>query len=353
MWNAKEIVERYYKWDRVRRISIEITSQCNLRCIHCYHPDHKIQYLDKQHIVDIVKQFKKLGLSYVTLTGGEPLMHPDLFEIIRELKRLNVFIDIYTNGVLINTEIIEFLKQYDIVNVQVSVYSTDEKTYDIITSSTNNFSKHMNGLHLLAASGVPVMASIIMMKQNFEERNQIRQMCEEYGFNIQFGFRIIPDRNNVRRVDCEMDNYQKAELVTEINKLNEKALSGQEKVKIITNKNDILNSSPCNAGRSLYNITSTGDVTPCTGFYKVIGNIYKSSVDEIVKSGEAQKIRSVIRKNVEKCCECENIIYCSYCPGYIYSEHGENLNFDESLLCHETKIVVEQQNSPVENIKNI
>ena len=350
MLNAKEIVQRYYKWNHVRRITIEITSQCNLRCIHCYHPDHKIQYLDKQNIVEVVKQFKELGLSYVTLTGGEPLMHPDLFEIIRELKRLNVFIDIYTNGTLINAEIIEFLKQYDIVNLQVSVYSTNEKTYNAITGSTNNFSKHLNGLKLLSASGIPVMASIIMMKQNFEERILIRQMCEEYGFNIQYGFRIIPDRNNVRRVDCEMDNYQKAQLVTEINELNEKAIPDHKKEKIIVEKNDILNSAPCNAGRSLYNITSIGDVTPCTGFYKIIGNIFESSVNEIIKSVEAQKIRSAIRKNVEKCCNCENIIYCSYCPGYIYSEHGESLIFDESLLCQETKIVVEQQNNPVENI---
>ncbi|MFZ6017315.1 MAG: radical SAM protein [Nitrospirota bacterium] len=113
----------------------EVTSACNLRCIHCHvssgesHPDELTTQEGFQLLSEItsIKEFRML-----VLTGGEPLVHNDIFELINYGKKLGLRFVIATNGTLINEEIVLRLKENGVVGVAISLDSSIPQVHNSI-----------------------------------------------------------------------------------------------------------------------------------------------------------------------------------------------------------------------------
>jgi MoaA/NifB/PqqE/SkfB family radical SAM enzyme len=111
-----------------------LTEGCNLCCSHCYlnpkheDKDHKYNYLDLDLFKDIIKQAKPLGLKSVKLTGGEPLMHPKIKEILEVVKQEDLRLVVETNGVLCTEEIAELISKCKNPFASVSLDGSDAET---------------------------------------------------------------------------------------------------------------------------------------------------------------------------------------------------------------------------------
>ncbi len=109
---------RTFQFDYVRSLHWSITGKCNLRCKHCYMsaPVQKYKDLSVDEIDELIKQMVDAEIHHVSLTGGEPLIRKDFWQIIEKLQSANIHISqIFTNGLLVTDE---FLKKAKKQNLQ-------------------------------------------------------------------------------------------------------------------------------------------------------------------------------------------------------------------------------------------
>lgn len=314
------------------RLTIELTAKCNFNCIHCYHAEHNISNeLTLEEILNVVSQFKRLGLFHVTLTGGEPFLRNDFEKIIEELSKMHLKIDVYTNASLITEKNVKILKKPCIQGVQVSIYGNSEKVYNTITGTTQNFFAYKKALELLSSNNIATTASIMLMKANYHEMADMQSLCQKHGFDIQYGLRLLNDRNNISKNCFEISNIEKLNVIRSTIEKSGDTLTDS----CYDRKQEFI----CTAGTKGYNLTSTGEITPCTGYYRPLGNIRKMSVYEIINSSEALDVKNTRISDIRKCRECNNLNFCTICPGIFYSENNTVKDFEYSSLCDETQIV--------------
>ena len=103
----------------LRQLYFYLTEGCNLKCRHCWispkyqAPDKPASGLDVELFRDIIKQAKPLGLDGVKFTGGEPLMHPAIFELLDVVRTEELRLIVETNGVLCTPGLtLLFLQEY-------------------------------------------------------------------------------------------------------------------------------------------------------------------------------------------------------------------------------------------------
>ena len=115
---------------------IDILRGCNVQCKACYNSTNKIHLKSFEEIKKdfyLIRQFRPI--SAVGLIGGEPLLHPQLFEIIKFLKEKKVSIEIFTNGLLITKELCKKLKKSGVDLIFLHI-DKGQKRADLIDSNS-------------------------------------------------------------------------------------------------------------------------------------------------------------------------------------------------------------------------
>ena len=111
---------------------IDITNRCNLSCLHCVndsgecYPDE----LTTDEIFSLIDTLSRMGVHIMTFSGGEPLMHPDFFEIVKYARKAPMTVHVFTNGTLITEDITKTLKKAGVSRFYVSVDSITEHIHD-------------------------------------------------------------------------------------------------------------------------------------------------------------------------------------------------------------------------------
>jgi MoaA/NifB/PqqE/SkfB family radical SAM enzyme len=122
----------------LREIYFYLTGDCNLRCRHCWIQPHYLladkssSYLDKALFAEILAQAKPLGLNGVKLTGGEPLFHPQITDLIDIVKKQGLRLVMETNGTLCSGKIAEKIASVRNAFVSVSIDAADPEIHEWI-----------------------------------------------------------------------------------------------------------------------------------------------------------------------------------------------------------------------------
>jgi len=146
-----------------------LTEGCNLACRHCWIAP-KFQTEDRSYPVlpvdlfkSIVEQGKPLGLSGVKLTGGEPLMHPQISDILEYVKSEDINLTLETNGVLCTSEIAQRIAECNNPFVSVSLDGADAETHEWVRGVPGCFEASLEGVRHLVKQGIK--PQIIMSMQ--------------------------------------------------------------------------------------------------------------------------------------------------------------------------------------------
>lgn len=170
-------------------VSWQVDAECNLRCKHCFFEGDDSFYNKKQDISteqalkltdELAKDFSIVNL---TITGGEPLLRQDIFEIISALKRNNVVLGVQTNGTLVDDKIAKKLSSIlntDLDCVQVSLDGASEGYHNRIRGN-GVFKKTINGIKNLVAEGIPVVVNCTALSTNINEIPELYKLCAELG----------------------------------------------------------------------------------------------------------------------------------------------------------------------------
>ncbi len=168
----------------LRTIYFYLTEGCNLRCRHCWiqpkYQNKEFLYpsLDLKVFKDIIEQALPIGLSSVKLTGGEPLLHPDIHKIIDHLRTLDLRVIMETNGVLCTPEIARKLKKCKYPFISVSLDGTDAKTNDWVRGVEGSFDQAVKGIQNLVKAEHKPQIIMTLMRRNKDQVEDMLRLAE-------------------------------------------------------------------------------------------------------------------------------------------------------------------------------
>lgn len=184
---------------RYLTIQLDITNACNLRCIHCYHPDHKndgaLSYEDWQRIMDQYSTLlAKLHLKpAVTICGGEPMTSPYLKPLFENSNARwpGVDITILTNGTVVRADMLELFKKSR-VHFQVSVDGPDSIRHDEIRGA-GNFAKTLRGIEWFRSASLDVYLQGVLSKKTSTWIPEFFDWAKNLGVESMNFTRFIPE----------------------------------------------------------------------------------------------------------------------------------------------------------------
>ena len=298
---------------------LDITWRCNERCVHCYLDHDGTGEMSTAEIKDIIRQLSECGTFFLSVSGGEPLLRRDCFEILEYARSLSFTVKLKTNAVMIGLKEAERLKQMGIEQVQVSIYSHRHEIHDAITKLPGSLRRSLDAIRRLRALGLKVSITNVLMKQNSSDAKAVKQLAKELGVEFVIDPTITPKLDGDRSIvnlgisgQTLHDVFHTEEFVGDV---------GEFCAPISAVDDDVLEGYSCSAGHTLAYISPFGDVYPCVQFPMPCGNLRKQSFREIWwQSTALTELRSVHVRDLPTCSHCTHVAYCTRCPGLAYME---------------------------------
>lgn len=165
------------------RVMFELTYRCNFRCGHCYIPrSYQKAYANKElstpMVFNILKQLKKAGCFFLGFTGGEPMLRPDIFKILRRARELGFEVILYTNGSLIGERAADFFEAWNINKVDITLPGVSRPVFEKVTGASGSFKKVFKGLELLKKNRAHLGLKTCFVRANKSEWGRIRHFGE-------------------------------------------------------------------------------------------------------------------------------------------------------------------------------
>ena len=160
-------------WNLIRR--------CNLTCKHCYSVSADKDFpneLSTKEVFHVMDDLKAFGVPVLILSGGEPLLHPDIFAIAQRAKAMGFYLSLSSNGTLINEANIEAIAKvgFDYVGISLDGLPT---THDRFRRCPGAFEKALQGIRWCQLYGIKVGIRFTLTQDNVNELPQMLQLAEE------------------------------------------------------------------------------------------------------------------------------------------------------------------------------
>lgn len=316
-------------------VHLDLTYRCNERCEHCYleHDDHG--EMTATEIRGLLGQLADAGVFFLTLSGGEPLVRKDCFEIIEYARALQFNVKLKTNAILIREREAARLRALGVEQVQISVYSHRPEVHDSITKVRGSLERTLAGVRALRAQGLKVSVANVLMKSNSNDSEGVRVLACEMGANYTLDPTITP------MMDGGTDVLRYRASVTDVARVfHDSALVGNVEEFCAPPRpidEGILEGLPCSAGHTACYISPYGDLYPCVQFPLPCGNIRHQQFAKIwSESPQLLEVRSIRGADLGTCSACSHMGTCTRCPGLAFMEG--NMRGPSSVDCEKSFI---------------
>lgn len=325
-------IEKTRKNDRLLTFGLELSKNCNLRCIYCYaNAGEKAENeLTLQETLNGIGQAYNLGArKFGIIGGGETLLYPHLFEVIDFIKKLGAGVTVFTNATLITPQIAQELFERK-VNIVAKCNSLNPKIQDFLTGVKGSFERIQKGIKNLRKVGYPtkdaaLVIETVICRQNLKELPKLwcwirNQRCIPF-------FERLTIQGRALRFKRELEVSPR-----ELYKLFKKLLEiDQRKYGYTWEIQPPWTAKVCD--RHFYNafMTSEGYIQPCSGVDIHVGNIRYQKLSDILKTSPVIKALRYIDKNIKgycKICPLHKKNRCYGCRGTTYQTTGDILASD-------------------------
>jgi len=299
-----------------------ITERCNLNCRHCYQ-DHdflkkEIKTQELFNVLDgFIKQIKDWKLSKenvkISLTGGEPFMRKDFFELLKKCynNRSEFRYGILTNGTFLDEETVKQLKKLRVDYVQISLEGT-EKINDSIRGR-GVFKKAIKAVKLLKKEGVARNLSMTVSKTNLKEVPKMLNLSKK--LRVGLGVRRYVPCGKKRSTNGFL--LEPAQVRKLWHYLLKKKQSFWPKISLGCEDGMLIQDFPCyqpnncSAGHLSFTVLPNGDIYPCRRLPVLSGNLLKQSFKSIYYNSEPlKKLRNLHNIN-DVCYSCPHYEKCN------------------------------------------
>ncbi len=331
-------------------IAWEITRRCNLRCVHCRsssemevkgHPDFSTD--EGYRLLDDIATFAS---PVIVLSGGEPLLRADVFDLARYGTSKGFRMCLATNGTLVTPEICGKIKDAGIKMVSLSLDGSTAEVHDNFRNQEGAFEGTVNAARLFKEHGIEFLINSSFTKRNRDEIPKVYKLAKELGATAWYMFMIVPtgrgeeimeelippdDYESILEWHYEMECGEEDILVRPTCAPHyyrirlQKAKEQGDRVEHRTLKFSTGGAKGCLAGQLIVLIDVDGNVLPCSYFPMSAGNVREQSLKEIWENSPLFKELRDFKEYHGKCGKCEYVNVCGGCRARAYAMTGDYL----------------------------
>ena len=341
-------------------IAWETTQRCNLRCIHCRCSSEMTSAqgdFTTAEAFGLLDQIAELSKPVVVLSGGEPLLRPDVFDIARRGTDLGLRMCMATNGTLIDDAVCEKMKAAQLRMVSLSLDGSTAAIHDDFRSMPGAFDGTLRGISFLKKHGIPFLINSSFTKRNQGDIANVMRLAKSLGATAWYMFMIVPtgrgedimgeliskeDYEEILKWHYEMEKGEHELLVRPTCAPHYyRVVPQMAKAEGVKFERRSLTFSTgggkgCIAAQSICLIDAFGEVKPCSYFPVSAGNVKKTPFREIWENSTLFRELRNFKGYKGKCGQCEYLNVCGGCRARAYAVTGDYL--DEEPFCTYTPI---------------
>ncbi|MBT6519074.1 radical SAM protein [Candidatus Woesearchaeota archaeon] len=334
---------------KFQHMQVEITGKCNMRCQHCRAWDEAKVHMS----ISLFKQCIDFAMSEsdsdfrLTISGGEPFMHPNLVECVSYAFEKGIHnMIITTNGSINSKEIIQKLDSLGVPNlsIQISVDSVNSQEHDEFRGFPGAFDKAMNMFDLLIGTNLKAALRSSLTPNTINQvRPLINLALKKKAIRVGLGT-VIPAGKGKENTQLILTADKKKEFLEELAQCKKEFtdidITSEDPLKFNLHDcpweygdydlDDPALFGGCTAGITGFNIDSEGTITPCAVLLKKVVNIKDKSIDEIKEIySNSDIIKNLFAKKFSgKCGSCKLKRLCGGCRAVADGLSGDYLASD-------------------------
>ncbi|MGV8058125.1 MAG: heme b synthase [Smithellaceae bacterium] len=337
----------------MRMVAWEVTRSCNLNCVHCRAAAKCGPYpgeLSSGKCLALIDEIAAVSSPVIILTGGEPLLRPDIFEIAAYGTQKGLRMVMATNGTLVDEPTARKMIESGIRRVSVSIDGKDMQSHDAFRGEPGAFDGAMQGIKAMKSAGMEFQINTTITTANLHQIKDIHDLVLKSGAAAHHIFLLVPTG---RGKDLASQAITAADYEETLLWFHQESLTCAIQLKAtcaphyfrIMHQNKIKGARPakkegghfheftrgCLGGISFCFISHTGQVQPCGYLELDCGNVKKQGFAEIWETSEVFRNLRNFSKYGGKCGGCEFIKVCGGCRARAYEATGDYLA--EEPLC--------------------
>jgi len=326
----------------------ELTAACNLKCVHCRacpaeqrSPD-ELSFGESQRLLHEIASCSKCA---VVLSGGEPLVRPDVFRLAEYGNSLGLRMLLATNGTTVTTDIARKIADAGIARVSVSIDGANSDSHDAFRRVDGSFDAAWQGVECLKAAHVPYQINTSVAKHNIEELPDILDLVTQRGAIAWHLFLLVPTGCGKEIAEDEMIDPADYEMILHwlyhrsknapialkatcaphyFRVMRQNAKAGGVVPAFETQGMDAVTKG-CLAGSGVCFVSHVGEVYPCGYLPVSAGNVRRQSFEDIWENAEVFRVLRDDRNLEGKCGYCEYRRVCMGCRARAYGCTGNYL----------------------------
>lgn len=333
----------------------EMTTACNLRCIHCHASggEPAADELDTKEAKRLMDQLAEVGeFRMMAFTGGEPLVRPDLYELLAYSQALGFVNTIATNAVLVDDAVARRLRRLGVAIAAVSLDGFDAETHDMVRGVPGAFDGALRGMRALREVGIVLHINITAMEYNIDQMERMMTLVNELGTGILLMYQLVPvgRGRGIEKATLDLDENERLIRFMAQAQRTTKAImepvAGPQYWPFLLKRAGVTGGPAlrlaegvfhgCSAGRGFVYIKPNGEVWPCPFIEVSCGNVRDKPFLEIWSGSPVLRaLRERERLLKGRCSDCEYRRLCGGCRGRAWATTGDYLAEDPSCFIHE------------------
>ncbi len=329
----EDVLQKTWRENRLFSVLVELTYRCNLDCFFCYNdlglrgePLRTGQYLD------LFQELADLGVLHLTLSGGEPLAHPDFLRLGGRARELGFVVRVKTNGHALRGEMARRLRdEVDPFLVESSLHGATAATHDRQTRVPGSFDRLLANLREAQGLGLRIKLNSTLTVWNQDEVEGMLDLADSLGVLLQIDPEVTP------RDDGDREPLSIAPTRDGVARLfavqTQRARRAAGTVPILARGGDdgtmpVPVEKHCGAGSAGVAIDPYGNVYPCVQWRRPVGNLHHQSIREIWSGnaalGEVRALTADVKRRLDASYGSDGMLL-GFCPGSAVTRTGDPL----------------------------
>jgi len=316
---------------RLIELCLEITDLCPLNCRYCSGNcgSQSYVFMPLNRIKKIVQDFRELSGEILEVSGGEPLVHPDILEIVEFATQSGIMPILYTSGNMFDAsgrlQAIDYyfakkLYSKGLRRVVFNLQGSMPYLHDNLTCTQGSYYNTLRSIKTMKSLGFWVGVHFVPTKLNYSNLEKVHSLCHQLMIDELGILRFVPQgRGYQNRKELELSNREFEMMTAKLTSLtlqrNNPCIRVGRPIDFRFLCNPCFGKAKCDAGLSRCLITPHGHVAPCPAFKQAIefqmGNVYNESLVDIWKKSRWDIIRYFDYTQLdEPCRRCEYLHKC-------------------------------------------
>ena len=295
------------KW---KKIVWEITSKCNMFCQHCCTnalskiDSEEFIFSDEKLIKRRLKEMLSFGIKEFYISGGEPLLVKNIFEIVNFLKRRKEIVSIATNGYCLDGKVIRKFSKIGVDLLHISLDGHLPEIHNALRGG-NFFDRIVKNLAIAKKYQIPLRVGCIIWRKNENLLEEMVKFCLNLGIKeLRFSWLI-----KVGRLKQNPEIYPRRKWISVMDEIEKLKKKYKNKIVISIHRNPFIKVKTnylCPGGEKLFFLNSKGQLSPCSLIAKIDSDfttensLAEKAFRELIKSKQISEFKNLVGERNRK-----------------------------------------------------